>query len=93
MKVSLEKARRIGERLGLNWKKINLIQFALGMREEFEHGKKDPQTNVTNDNWITTAKIALAHLKEDPKYYTKLKLAMSESLSVYKIYKDLLNLK
>ena len=27
--------------------------------------------NITNDNLITTAKIALAHLNEFPNYYNK----------------------
>ena len=36
---------------------------------ELEHGTVSPKTNVTNDNLITTAKIALAHLNEFPNYY------------------------
>ncbi|MDH3478716.1 MAG: hypothetical protein OEO20_10465, partial [Gemmatimonadota bacterium] len=32
----------------------------------------DPQTNVTDDDFLATAKIALAHLKEFPDYYTRL---------------------
>jgi hypothetical protein len=37
-----------------------------------EHGTRDPQTNVTNNDGILTGKIALAHLKEFPDYYTRL---------------------
>jgi uncharacterized protein DUF5661 len=33
---------------------------------------RDPQTNVTDDDVITTAKIARAHLNEFPDYYTRL---------------------
>jgi len=39
---------------------------------ELEHGAHDPQTNVTNDDALTTARIALAHPKEFPDYYTRL---------------------
>jgi hypothetical protein len=39
---------------------------------ELEHGSRDPQTKVTNDDPIMTAKIAWAHLKELPDYYTSL---------------------
>ena len=39
---------------------------------ELEHGKRDPKTNVTNDDLIMTGKIALVHLNEFPDYYTRL---------------------
>lgn len=42
-------------------------EFHMGMNVEMEH--KD----VTNGNVVTTAKIAAAHLTENPKYYTLLK--------------------
>jgi len=47
-------------------------QFRMGMDVELEHGTRDPQTNVTNNDGILTGKIALAHLKEFPDYYTRL---------------------
>jgi len=46
----------------------------MGVNVELEHGKHDPETNVTNDDPIVTGKIALAHLKEVRDYYTKLKM-------------------
>jgi len=42
------------------------------MDVELEHGLHDPRTNVTHDDPVTTAKIALAHLRELPDYYTRL---------------------
>jgi hypothetical protein len=44
----------------------------LGLGVELEHGSHDPQTDVTGDDPIMTGKIALAHLKEFPDYYTRL---------------------
>jgi len=41
------------------------------MLEEMEH------EDVSNDDLIITAKIAVAHLNEDPKYYEKLNVSMS----------------
>ena len=38
---------------------------------EMEHGLINPVTNVTNDDLLKTAKIALAHLNEYPNYYNK----------------------
>ena len=42
-------------------------QFCMGMDVEKEH------QDVTKGNAVLTAKIALAHLKEKPDYYTRLK--------------------
>jgi len=48
-------------------KKYSLDQFKRGMRVELEH------KNVTKGDPVKTAKIVIAHLKEVPDYYTKLK--------------------
>lgn len=65
-------ARRIGEALGIDWAQIRLDEFRAGLGVELEHGARDPDTNVTNDDEMLTGKIALAHLKEYPDYYTRL---------------------
>lgn len=54
-------------------KGFDVKTFTDGMNVELEHGKEDSQTNVTNDDPLLTAKIALRHLKESPKYYALLK--------------------
>jgi hypothetical protein len=70
--VTIEEAKRIGTLLGISWREIDLEQFQRGLEVEFEHGAHDPQTDVTNDNVVLTGKIAWAHLKEFPDYYTRL---------------------
>ena len=67
-----EQARQVGEKLGIKWDKFDIEQFRIGMNVELEHGKRDLETNVTNDDMIITGKIALAHLNEFPDYYTRL---------------------
>ncbi|MGE5403728.1 MAG: DUF5661 family protein [Candidatus Saccharibacteria bacterium] len=67
-----EQAKEYGEKLGIDWSKFDVEQFRRGMDVELEHGSRDPHTNVTNDDPLTTAKIALAHLNEYPDYYTRL---------------------
>lgn len=42
----------------------------MGLEVELEHGRRDPATNVSDDDEITHGKIALAHLHEFPDYYT-----------------------
>ena len=69
---SFDEAKKIGEQLGISWDKFDVEQFRMGMDVELEHGLCDPKTNVTNDDPLTTGKIALAHLNEFPDYYTRL---------------------
>lgn len=69
---SVEEARKIGVTLGIDWDQVSLDEFRAGLRVELEHGTRDPETNVTNDDGILTGKIALAHLREFPDYYTRL---------------------
>ncbi len=69
---TVEEARRIGDRIGVDWARYPLEEFRMGLAVELEHGAHDPQTNVTGDDEITTGKIALAHLKEIRDYYSRL---------------------
>ncbi len=71
-RISVEEAREIGTALGVVWSKVDLQQFRRGLEVELEHGARDPETNVTNDDRTLTGKIAWAHLKEFPDYYTRL---------------------
>lgn len=76
-----EEAQRIGDNLGLDWKQIDLEQFRMGLGVELEHGAHDVETDVTGDNEIMTGKIAWAHLKEIPDYYTRLAKMETEAQS------------
>jgi hypothetical protein len=59
-------AKKLGESIGINFKKYSLAEFKKGLKVEQEH--KD----VTKGDPIKTAKIAFAHMKESPEYYKKL---------------------
>ena len=67
-------ARRIGMQIGVIWLQsaFDVEQLRLGMEVELEHGLSDRLTNVTDDAPLVTAKIALAHLRQLPDYYTRL---------------------
>lgn len=88
-RFTLNEAITIGKRAGIDFNQIDPEQLRLGLAVELEHGAHDPQTNVTNDDPIMTAKIAWAHLKEIPDYYTRLILmedaAKRESPTLHKI--------
>lgn len=69
-----DEARSVGEQIGIDWASspFDLEQFRAGMDVELEHGTRDPDTDVTGDDPLLTGKIALAHLRELPDYYTRL---------------------
>jgi len=69
---STEEARSIGAQLNIDWTQIDLEQFRRGLEVELEHGAGDPDTDVTGNDPVLTGKIAWAHLKEIPDYYTRL---------------------
>ncbi len=76
-----EDARSIGEQIGIEWNSapFDVEQLRKGMEVELEHGLQDALTNVTDDDPIVTAKIALAHLNEFADYYTRLERMEEEA--------------
>lgn len=69
---TIDEARSIGTGIGIDWTRVDINEFRRGLEVELEHGSRDPDTNVTNDDPILTGKIAWAHLKEIADYYTRL---------------------
>lgn len=78
---SENEASEVAQTLRINWNLVdfNLQQFTAGMNVELEHGARDPETNVTNDDPIMTGKIAWAHLKEFGDYYDRLEIMEKEA--------------
>ncbi len=78
---SADQAREIGEQIGIDWESapFDVEQFRAGMDVELEHGRRDPATDVTGDDPVTTGKIALAHLNEFSDYYTRLQKMEAEA--------------
>jgi hypothetical protein len=76
-----EEAHAAGKRIGIDWvtSPFDVEQFRMGMDVELEHGTRDLQTNVTNDDVTVTAKIARAHLNEFPDYYSRLAVMEAEA--------------
>jgi len=74
-----EEAKKIGVQLGIKWDKFDVDQFRKGMNIELEHGLRDSETNMTDNDPVKTGKIALAHLKEFPDYYDRLQKLEKEA--------------
>ena len=66
MKISREQARKIGNWMKIDWKKVDFRQFWLGINVELEHAK------TVNRHLPTIARIALDHIEEIPDYYDRL---------------------
>ena len=60
---------KIAKFLGVNFDSFSLEDLTTGVNIELEHGLINKSTNVTDNDLITTMKIALAHLNEFPDYY------------------------
>ena len=71
---SMQQALAVADELGLDLASapFDAEQFRRGMEVELEHGRRDPVTDVTQDDPIITGKIAWAHLREMPDYYLRL---------------------
>lgn len=68
---NIDDALYVSQKLNLSFNEFTIEDLLEGMNLEKEHGTINQETNVTDDDVIKTAKIALAHLKEFPNYYNK----------------------
>lgn len=64
---------QLAKEADLDISKFDKKQLLMGIDVEKEHaGEKGKDVKVANSK-LDLLKIAIAHLREDPKYYTKLK--------------------
>lgn len=66
---SIEEVKYAAKKLGVSFTDFTPQNLKKGMDKELEHGRINPFTNVTDDDLIVTAKIALAHLYNDSRCY------------------------
>ncbi len=83
-KLNSQEVKEIGNNIGIIFNDIQLDEFTKGVNVEFEHGTKYPETNITNNDKGITGKIAWAHLKEFPDYYTRLEKMENEAEEYWK---------
>ncbi len=67
---AIEACRVIG--IDLESERFDAAAVLAGMQVELEHGARTPELDVTGNDPVLTAKIALAHLREIPDYYERL---------------------
>jgi uncharacterized protein DUF5661 len=87
---TFEEARAAGERIGVDWatSPFDVEQFRMGMDVELEHGTRDLETNVTDDDVTVTAKIARAHLNEFPDYYSRLAVMEADAEAYWAAHRE-----
>ena len=63
MEFTQEQAREAAKAAGIDLgvERFDLSALTAGMNAELEHGTASPDTDITNDDPITTAKLAVAH--------------------------------
>lgn len=76
-----EQARAAAAEVGLDLTTapFDAEQLRRGMQVELEHGRRDPLTDVTDDDPLVTVRIAWAHLNEFPDYYDRLERMEAEA--------------
>jgi len=64
---------KIANKAGLDISDCDPNELRMGINIEKEHSGEMGRDVAVVDSEIERLKIAIAHLREDPKYYTKLK--------------------
>lgn len=83
--------------VGIDLEPYDIDEVKIGMAEEMEHGSENGQdTNLTHDLLVPTLQITIAHLKENPRYYTEMLFpAMGEEIPTFEshmpMFEDFLN--
>lgn len=74
--------------IDISEEKFGLEQVRAGMNVELEHGTRFQDLDVTGDDPVITAKIALAHLREFPDYYERLDAMEREADAAWALAQD-----
>lgn len=95
MKITEKQAKEVAKKLNVDLRKIKIKKWIKALSTELEHGRENTLTNITDDNLVKTARIALAHIAEYPNYYDYLEIMEKQLKEFWKnknkksIYKTL----
>lgn len=84
VKVTKKVAKELANYLNIDLRKVSLKTWMYALKVELEHGTEFSISNVTNNDLLMTAKIALAHLLEFPDYYQRLKKMEKDAKQFWK---------
>lgn len=70
MRITKAIGLKLANKYNVDLDVVPFEEFLMGLKIELEHGNRvSALTNITFNDLDMTCKIALAHLKEDPRYY------------------------
>lgn len=78
------KLKQVANKIGIDISEYDINQIKMGLKVEKEHNKPDGLDVVNGEEDLL--KITIAHLKEDPEYYSKLKQIEKEEREMLKKY-------
>ena len=88
MKITKKNAKFLFEKYKINKDIVSFDEWVFGLNVELEHGSaalyNSKITDITNNDIDLTAKIVIAHLLENPRYYyylEKMEKEMDKKLS------------
>ena len=80
VRVTWAQAKKVHKKLRLNPEAVSYATLLQAMTVELEHGSLyGPIGNVTHDNLVTTARVALVHIMEYRDYYDRLATMEAEA--------------
>jgi len=84
--LTLQKAKEVGDEIGVDWSLVDLGEFIQGIKEEQEHsgilGGESTKV-IEKFDYKASGMIAYEHLLERPDYYTKLEELEDEGEEVF----------
>lgn len=80
-KFTIQEAEKAGKDLGVKYETFTPEDLRIGMDVELEHGLGGSY-NVTSDDTLQTARIAMAHLSERGDYYDRLEAVEGDALII-----------
>lgn len=84
--LTLQKAKEVGNQIGVDWDLVDLGEFIQGIKEEQEHSGilgGDATKVIEKFDYKASGMIAYEHLLERPDYYTKLEELEDEGDEVF----------
>jgi hypothetical protein len=84
--LTLQKAKEVGDEIGVDWSLVDLGEFIQGIKEEQEHSGilgGDATKVIEKFDYKASGMIAYEHLLERPDYYTKLEELEDEGDDLY----------
>lgn len=70
MYIKKNQAKKLGKYFDIDFEIVSFDEWHYGLNVELEHGHKlGSLTNITNNSLKITARIVIAHLLEDHRYY------------------------